>query len=95
MKNVRFYLEHETPKDRRAGKHSGNVFAAFVGNGWHWQGAACMVEGMGAVYDWPNSAVASTAARDEFLRKNCKRISEAQAREVHPALFSRLDEPND
>ena len=63
----------------------GNVFAAMEVNTRNG-----MVEGLGAVYDYANSPVAGTAASLDYLRK-CKRISEAKARQVHPALFGVLD----
>lgn len=89
MKDVRFYLEFETPRAKRAGKHTGNVFAAFVGNGVT-RGVGGGYEGLGAVHDYPNSPVATTAASWNHLRLT-KRVSEKTAREIHPLLFERLD----
>jgi len=96
MKYVRFYLEHKSPKDKRKGSHCGTVFAAFDtmgddfkprfdGEGYY------VLDGLGAVFAEPNSPVASTAASTDYLHQKCKRISEAEAREIHPALFERLD----
>lgn len=88
MKGVRFYLEHKSPAHKRRGEHEGNVFAAFVCNG-RYNG---LYEGLGAVYYHPNSVVASTSADIRgFLGRLCKRIPEKLAREIHPALFERLD----
>lgn len=89
MKGVRFYLQHDTPRDKRKGKHNGNVFAAFYENKFF--SRLWLVEGVGAVFYTPNSAVAGTSAAIEYLDSNCKRISEAKAREIHPALFAYLD----
>jgi len=86
MKHVRFYLEHDTPAKRRKGEHNGNVFAAFVGNGRNRGGGW---DGMGAVHYYPNSPVAGTACDAGYLRQ-CKRISEAKARAIHPRLFAAL-----
>lgn len=85
MKHVRFYLEHDTPAKRRKGEHNGNVFAACIADsrgrsGW---------EGLGAVYEYPNSPVAGTSCDAGYLRQ-CKRISEKEARAIHPRLFERL-----
>ena len=46
---------------------------------------------IGAVYFERNSPVASTSCSDGYLRLKCKRISESQAREIHPNLFTYLD----
>lgn len=87
MTGTRFYLEHDDRKGRRAGKHNGNVFAAFVANGRNYMGG---YDGMGAVHFHPNSPVAGTGCSLEYLRL-CKRILERLAREIHPALFEALD----
>ena len=86
MKGVRFHLEYPDKKSRRAGKHSGNVFAAFVGNGRNHMGG---LDGMGAVFEYANSPVASTGCDAGWL-KLTKRIAEAEARRVHPRLFGAL-----
>lgn len=48
-------------------------------------------EGFGALYDKENSVVASTGFSPEYIKK-CKRITEEEARKLHPALFKRIDE---
>lgn len=88
MKGYHFYLEHETPADKRKGKHNGNVFAAYVEQE---RGHSGKLEGLGAVFYWPNSPVCVASAHPDYLRRHCKRISEAKAREIHPALFAELD----
>lgn len=89
MKGVRFYLEHNTPRDKRQGKDIGNVFAAFYHNKFY--SRRWLVEGVGALFTDPNSIVAGDAASMDYLRVSCKRISETKAREIHPALFEYLD----
>ena len=87
MKDTRFYLEFDSTYRKRKGEHSGNVFAAFpalITSGGR-------LEGIGAVFFHPNSAVCGCAASLDYLRTRCKRISERRAREVHPELFRRLD----
>jgi hypothetical protein len=76
MQGVRFYLE----------PGGVNVFAAWPDN----VTAMGNVEGIGSVFDYADSPVASTAASRSFLNR-CHRISEAEARQVHPTLFERLD----
>jgi hypothetical protein len=86
MKGVRFYLEHSSLSQKRSGQHDGTVFAAFVDQ----KHDGC-VDGLGALYAYPDSPVCSTSASYGYLMDCCKRIPEARAREIHPSLFSRLD----
>jgi len=95
MQGIRFYLDHETPSDKRKGVHTGNVTAVFIDSGFHrWvqesQYEYCY-EAIGAVLFSRNSPVCGTTASWEWLRTHAKRISEAMAREIHPELFKRLD----
>ena len=98
MKGIAFYLEFPSKgiKKRSGKRHTGhccNVFAGFVGNGWHQDHSGkYLLEGLGAVYDYANSPVAGTSASREFI-DSCKRIPEQLARQIHPELFRRLDEP--
>lgn len=94
MQGVRFYLEFPSPSaKKRSGKfhsgHSGNVFAAFTE---YAQAGQC--EGIGSVFADPNSPVAGTSASRGYLARECKRIPERIAREIHPRLFERLDNDN-
>jgi hypothetical protein len=90
MKDVRFYAEHSTPKDKRARKGNGNVLATFSTRYLGRLGP--VVEALGAVSYEPNSPVASTGVSGDHLHRYCRRISEAEARKIHPALFERLDQ---
>jgi len=91
MKHVRFYEEFQ---NKRRGLRAGNVFAAFTGNTFladcGGAGREQCIEGGGAVFNYPNSPVAGTSASLNFLRRNCKRVSESRARQVHPRLFQWL-----
>lgn len=49
------------------------------------------VECVAAVYDRPNSPVASTSCDRDWLRKRTVRIDEATARKLHPEMFRYLD----
>lgn len=89
MKGIRFYLDHATPADKRRGKHEGNVTAVFVEREYRLPDG-CQ-EAVGAVYFYPDSPVASTAASWEYLRAKGKRVPERVAREIHPQLFGWLD----
>jgi len=93
MKGITFYLEYDTTNDKRKNKHNGNCLAVFKDNKWlsdnGWR-----VEAVSSVYYHPNSDVASTSVSYEYLAKRCKRISETKAREIHPRLFTYLEEVN-
>lgn len=86
---IRFYLEFNTPSERRKGKHSGNVFAAFVDNGRNSTGG---YSGLGSVFDYPNSLVATTGTSFEVQHSfRMKRINRDVAKQIHPALFEALN----
>lgn len=91
MKGVRFYLEHDTPAKKRRGDHSGNCVAIMSGTQPYQTGGNMHIETLAAVYARPNSPVATTGYSVKRLNNFCKRISEAEARKIHPALFRRLD----
>lgn len=90
MNGIRFYEEYPTTYAKRKRRTSGTVFAAFVCNG-QTRGPDSSYEGLGAVYDRPNSPVCGCMASLAYLRDHCRRISEHRARALHPALFAVLD----
>jgi len=99
MKGYRFYLEFPDAQSKRAhsskrgGGSEGNVFALCLDSpprmdanalgGW-------VQEGVGAVHYQSNSPVCGSSTSLRRLQLFCKRISEAVAREIHPALFEYL-----
>ncbi len=87
MTGYRFYLEHKSKAKKRKNEHMGTVIAIDTNilDKYH------VYEGLTAVFDTPNSDVCWSGASREYLRANCKRISEEKARAIHPALFKRLD----
>jgi len=100
MKGYRFYLEYDSTYKKRKGQHSGNVFAVALRADGHFllhldsrpSGDCWAVEGLSATFFHPNSDVSwGSADLEWYIQKRCKRISEAKAREIHPALFERLD----
>lgn len=94
MKGIRFYLEHKTTYAKRKRRHAGTVFAAFVCNGVHPMKGGGR-EGVGAVFDRPNSPTCGTSASWGYLRSYCRRITEKDARAIHPELFRILDRKDD
>ena len=96
MKGVHFFLEYanKTEKNKatrkKLGNHRGTVVAVFH-ESQHRIPGTDQHECFGAVQDIPDSAVCGTSASYQYLREQCLRISEAQAREIHPTLFKVLD----
>jgi hypothetical protein len=94
MKDFRFYVE--TLKDENGetlknedGWPVQTVNALYVGPG----SVAQHPEGLAGVFAQADSPVCWTGFSWEYLEE-CRRISEATAREIHPALFERLDSPD-
>lgn len=104
MNGYRFYLEFPTTyRKKKSGKdnkgHSGSVCAVVTeGEGARYiirdpqNGVRVMSEGFGGIYGDSNPPVSWTSFNHDYINKKCKRISEAKARQIHPALFERLDE---
>ena len=90
MNGIRFYQEF-TNKSKR--QPAGTVVAALVCNGRFWSTGKVCYEALGGLFDHPNSVVCGGAVSLDYLHDKCKRISEGRARDIHPALFERLDQP--
>jgi len=97
MKFVKFYLEYPNNAEKRRatrkdlGNHAGNVIAV-LDNGTYISGGEPVGDSLSAVFFRPNSPVATGGVSLAYLRERAKRISEKQAREIHPELFLRLDQ---
>ena len=97
MKGIRFYLEYPNQAEKRKatrgnlGNHEGNVIATLDGTEVITKHGP-QVDALAALFDRPDSPVAGTAVSVEYLQERGKRISEAQARKIHPELFRRLDD---
>lgn len=94
MKYFRFYADYGSKALRRksvkGGSDAPNVLALYTDENQYVNGYfGCIA----AVFDHPDSGVANTATSREYLQTNCKRISEAVARKVHPQMFAFLDQP--
>lgn len=93
MKGYRFYLEYETPADKRRGTvkrpgpHTGNVVAVDLETP-AWPGR---VLALSSIFSYADSQVCWGEVSWDYLQANCRRIPEALARAIHPALFERLD----
>jgi hypothetical protein len=97
MKGIRFYLEYPNAAEKRKatrdqlGNHSGLVIAAFEGTEMIGRSGP-QIDALSGLSDRPNAPAASGAVSLDYLRERTKRISEAQARKIHPELFRRLDQ---
>lgn len=89
MKGVRFYEEY---LDKRKTSTSGNVIATNEETRKESLLLTGAIECLASVHNEPNSPVASSHVSEQYLRSHCKRISEDDARRLHPQLFERLDE---
>lgn len=98
MKNYRFYLEFKDAKSKRKAtrlnpcNHSGNVIATIPVNGYWVRDGQIMNDAIGALQDMPNSVCCGTSCSYGYLRERCIRISEKQARDIHPNLFNYLEQ---
>lgn len=102
MKGFAFYIEYPEGVNpnkftrKNLGTHSGTVIAVSTdrkdlraeqtGGKFKW-----ITDGFGAFQDYPNCPVCYTSVALSYVRERTKRISEAMAREIHPSLFSYLD----
>lgn len=86
MRGIKFYEEFI---NKRKGESAGNCVAVF--SDIEMRNPDGTFSGVGAIYDHPNSPVASTGVAHAVLEKIFKRVSERRAREVHPELFRYLD----
>lgn len=85
MKDFRFYEEF---RNKRRGESAGTVVAVWL--------PSCRYgewEGFVSVFEHPNCATINYCGGSyDYLRQNCKRISEERARQIHPNLFNRIEE---
>ena len=100
MKGYIFYLEFPTAQARRKATrknltgHSGNCIAVSSDKQEQieqWRVDKCY-PAFTAVQDIPNNQCCFNPVSPEYLLSNCKRMSEAQAREIHPNLFYSIED---
>lgn len=82
MKNIRFYEEF---KDSRKRNSYGTVVAIMVDTIRHEY-----IDAIATTIDIPNSSCCLTLIGIGYLKSRCKRISEQQAKKIHPNLFVTL-----
>ena len=98
MKGYIFYLEFPTAQAKRKATrknltgHSGNCIAVTSNKAEQkeqWRVNKCY-PALTAVQDIPNNQCCFNPVSPDYLAERCKRISEAQARDIHPNLFYRI-----
>ena len=99
MKGYIFYLEFPTAQAKRKATrknltgHGGNCIAVTSDKAEQveqWRVNKCFPS-FTAVQDIPNNPCCFNPVNVDYLKERCKRISEAQAREIHPNLFHRIE----
>lgn len=88
MKGVRFYEEFSS---KRRGISEGNCIAVLAANGYQVVDGDRIYDAIVAPFGRPNCSPSSGSVASGYLRKKCKRVTEAQARKIHPRLFQLLD----
>ena len=94
MNGYKFYLEYPSTKDKRQGtrkelKNHCNSVIAISWNNYRITNDGIMYDGIvGQTFTTVNPYVGSSNVHSGYLKTLCKRISEKQAREIHPNLFN-------
>lgn len=86
MNGVRFYADYSNKKAKRKGGDAPNALAIFVDASQVEDGERTY-DAVAAMFEHKNSGVGSTGVSRGYLRESCKRISEDEARRIHPNLF--------
>ena len=92
MKGYRFYADYSSAKLKRKGGDAPNVLAVAtdimprLGDR-----GQLLFECAVAVFEHANSGVCWGAASRDYIAECCKRLSEEEARRIHPAIFVYLD----
>ena len=89
MRGICFYQEF---RDRSKHRSAGTIVAVLVCNGLYWSDGKICCESIAGIFEQPISPVAETGVACDYLRQKCKRISEAKARAIYPALFERFNQ---
>ena len=89
MKGVTFYAEYPTEAEKRAG---GSIFTVLAKTSkWDYQyERGSWADAVTCEYGCGNNRnhFTVTSVEKAYIRKNCTRISEAQARLIHPEIFN-------
>ena len=97
MKGYKFYLEYPNNREKRnstrkaLGNHCGTIVGVLDDTAQS-STIGVMYDAISAVQNIPNSGTCYGTTSQGYLAEKCKRISEVQAREIHPVLFQRLDD---
>lgn len=86
MKNIRFYEEFKDSRKRNSCKTVVAIYTDSDSIRYN------RIDAIVGVYDVANSLCCFTSVSSVYLKRRCKRISEQQAKQIHPNLFVRLEE---
>lgn len=89
MDGIRFYADYGSKKAKRRGGDAPNALGILI-DAKRFEDKDVMYDAVAAVFDHKNSGVATTGVSRGYLRESCKRISESEARRIHPNLFALL-----
>lgn len=81
-------------KDEPTPAPAPNVIAVDLEDGsipWRVQQGKAVTDCTAALFDIPDSCVTGSQVSHDYLMKRCRRISEAEARRIHPRLFEYLE----
>ena len=92
MKGYRFYADYGSASLKQKANPASNAIAILVDDDGRplWNATACM-EAITALFEDADSLVCPSAVTQDYLRQSCKRISESEARWIHPNLFAYLE----
>lgn len=85
MKNIKFYQEYDGAKRNKGARPTGNCIGVLV----DLPANPGKVASFAAVYDMPNCDTNFGEVSTDYIRLNCKRVSEQQAKIIHPKLYWR------
>jgi hypothetical protein len=86
MKDVTFYAEYPSKKDKR--NKTGNPTVVGISGPWYKSGPAYCKEGVGCISPDFRTQFTTGGYSDDYLKENCTRIGEKQARLMHPEIFN-------
>lgn len=90
MRGMTFYAEY-TDSARKL--PTGNIVAVEREySRWDKFAGSFVYEAVGALFSRPNSPVAGTSVAQSYIDSNCRKVTEDEARRVHPRLFEYLAE---
>ena len=92
MKDVRFYLEYKSKREKRRGQDTGTCLAVYTDT-IHKSGDVWVYDCLGALMANPSpntDSLCHSSVSPEYLASKCKRVGLAKVQEIHPNLLKEL-----